>query len=265
MHTRIHAHPGLMATLLALASSATLAFQPLLTDDTGTQGDGGNQIELAYNRDRLKMDGSLTRTTTVPLVFTRGVSETLDFFVGTSHVRMRNSDPDTSVSGMGNPVLGLKWRFHENEASGTSLGLKPEVALPISAKREADGLGTGKSSPTLTLIATQIVPFGAIHANAALGRNRYRENSGNPQATIRRFSIAPVWDVAEQWKLAFDIGTQRERADGQSTRSHFVEFGAIYSPSSDLDFALGFIRQSANADPKAITRSLQAGVTWRFK
>ena len=45
-------------------------------------------------------------------------------------------------SGGGNPSFGAKWRFYENEASGSSLAVKPEVVFPVSAGRENSGLGT---------------------------------------------------------------------------------------------------------------------------
>ena len=43
----------------------------------------------------------------------------------------------------------------------------------------------------------------------------------------------------------------------------YVELGAIYSPSKDLDFALGVIRSLA--DGNARTTQVTAGVTWRFR
>jgi hypothetical protein len=35
---------------IALSPTLALAFQPLVTDDTGTQGAGGNQLEFSYSR-----------------------------------------------------------------------------------------------------------------------------------------------------------------------------------------------------------------------
>ena len=43
----------------------------------------------------------------------------------------------------------------------------------------------------------------------------------------------------------------------------YVELGAIYSPSKDLDFALGIIRN--NRDGNTQTTQLTTGITWRFK
>ncbi len=254
-----------VALLLAASSTASFAFQPLITDDTGTQGAGGNQIEFSVNEDKASVAGDTTKTRTLPLGYTRGLSDTLDVYIAASHIRIRSTVPDTDASGSGNPALGAKWRFFENEDSKTSLGIKPEIRLPVSAAKEAAGLGAGRTSYGLTLILTQEVPFGAIHANLATGRNRFSDTATNPDASTTHISIAPVWEVAEEWKLALDVGSDSETAGGSTTRSSFTEIGAIFSPSKDLDFALGLVRRSDNADPRTTTTSATAGVTWRFK
>ncbi len=246
-------------------SASVSAFQPLVTDDTGTQGSGGNQLELSLNEDRAKVAGNVERLRTVPVVYTRGLTETLDVFAGLSYARIRASTSAGDASGGGNPSFGAKWRFYENEQSKTGFALKPEILLPVSAGREAAGLGRGRTSANLTLILTQEVPFGAIHANAGVGRDRYGDSLNNPDTTTTRASIAPVWDVTDQWKLALDLGTESARAAGVRARSNFVELGAIYSPSEDLDFALGFLRSSDNDSPSATKHTATAGITWRFR
>jgi hypothetical protein len=253
------------ALLLCLAAHALpgLAFQPLLTDDTGTQGTGANQLEFSFSEERAKTAGDLVRVQTLPLVYTRGVSETIDLFAGIGYSRIRSSSP--GGSGYGNPSLGAKWRFYENEESKISIALKPEVIFPVSAGREDTGLGTGKTSGNLTFIVSQEVPFGAVHFNAGVGRDRYRDTLANPDATTWRASLAPVWEVSEEWKLALDLGSESARAAGRSTQANYAELGAIYSPDKDLDLALGCVRRADNASPHTTTSTVTAGLTWRFK
>ena len=74
-----------------------------------------------------------------------------------------------------------------------------------------------------------------------------------------------MWDVSEQWKLALDLGRESETSGGGTTRTWFAELGAIFSPSKDLDLAIGCVRRSDNASPSATTTSLTVGLTWRFK
>lgn len=255
------------AAFFALAglSLSVSAFQPLITDDTGTQGTGGNQLEFSFNEDRSRMDGSTDRTRALPVVYTRGLTESIDVFAGFSYIRIRSGTPGGDASGGGNPAIGAKWRFYDNEASKTSFAIKPEIIFPVSASRESEGLGTGKTSGSLTLILSQEVPFGAVHMNAGVIRDLYRDTLSNPDTTTTRASIAPVWDVSEQWKLALDLGTESARSGGSSVRTNFAEIGAIYAPSKDLDFALGIIRSSDNDSPHTTTNTATVGVTWRFQ
>jgi len=257
--------PGrLLALSIGAAAFPAAAFQPLVTDDTGTQGKGGNQVELSVDEDRTREAGETTRTRTVPFTYTRGLTDALDVFAGVSNVRIHSSIPGVGASGSGNPVLGAKWRFHEMEESKTSFALKPEILLPVSRVREESGLGNGRVSAALTLVATREVSFGAVHANLAVARHRFRDPEA-ARSTIFGASIAPVWDVAPRWKLALDVGYEREKTGGVTTRARYAELGAIYSPSEDLDFALGVIRGTNSADPRAWTSSATLGVTWRFR
>lgn len=253
----------------ALASPA-FAFQPLITDDTGTQGTGGNQLEFSYNHDRERSAGETTRTTTVPGVYTRGLTDTLDVFVSANHTRVRTNDPASNVSGGGNPSFGAKWRFYENEASKLSFGVKPEITLPVSTSKEIQGFGAGKTSYGLTFILTKEVSFGAVHANFFAGRDRFREsskitNTDLADTTTTRASIAPTWDVTDKWKLALDVGSESAKADNVRTRTDFAEIGVIFAPNEDLEFALGIIRSIDDQQPKTGVTSATLGVTWRFK
>jgi hypothetical protein len=269
----------ILLAVLAAFSTPSLALQPLITDDTGTVGAGSNSLEISYNRDRTRIgktveedeNGDLVsvpaeteRAYSVPVVYTRGLTDTLDVYAQIEHVRLRPADHEGRASGLGNTVIGAKWRFFENEDSGTSLAVKPEVLIPVSAQREEDGLGNGKTSGGLTFILSQDVPFGSVHFNAGVARDRFRNSEDNPSATTRHFSIAPVWNVSEQWTLALDVGVDRVRSGGDTVRSKYAEIGAIYAPSEEIELAFGLIRATDNDHPKSKTHGLTVGLTWHF-
>ena len=247
-----------------LFSGIASAAQPWVSDDTGTQGAGGHQLEFSLTQKGEHNSDESQRTRTLGGVYTYGLTETLDVFAGSGYSRIRKPSTSSNVNGFGNPTIGAKWRFFESDESGTSVAIKPEIALPVNVSRERDGLGTGKTSGNLTAILTQEVPFGEVHVNAGLGRDRFRQNDENPATSYKRFSIAPVWEVTEAWKLALDTGFESARANSHTVRTHFVEVGAIYSPNKSLDFAVGAIRAIDNDSPKTTTNTLTAGVTWRF-
>jgi hypothetical protein len=257
--------PCLAAVLLATLSSATLAFQPLITDDTGTQGQGGKQIEVSYGDQQTSLAGDTTRTRTLPLVYTWGASDTLDVYLGIVPTQIRSSIPGVDTGGLGNTALGAKWRFWESADSGTSLAVKPEIRLPVSTSQEAAGLGSGMTSYGLTLILTQELPFGAIHVNLAKGRDLFLDPETRPHASTLRASMAPVWNVSEQWKLTLDLGRESVSAMGDTTWMQFMQVGAVYSPNKDLDLSLGVLRNTDDATPQTTSTTATVGLTWRFR
>lgn len=252
---------------LVLGLSAALpasALQPLVTDDTDTQGAGGNQLEIAFDRTRLRSPDERSTERAWTGVYTRGLTDTLDGFAEVSHVRIRSNVPDADASGRSNPVLGLKWRLWESEADGLSIGLKPEIRFGVSTQSERRGLGTGRTGYAATLIVTKATWFGAVHANLAAAREDYSlaENRAANRRMLYRLSIAPVVDLTPTWKLVFDAGVLTNPDRARRARMGFVEIGAIWVPHEDLELALGLIRDVADGAGRAST--LTAGLTWRF-
>jgi hypothetical protein len=255
---------GLFALLLTVFCTSGWAYQPLITDDTGTQGKGGNQLELAFSDDRIERDGVVNSLRMLPLTFTRGLSDTLDISVGVNHTHLNSNAPGTElISGNGNPSVGLKWRFYENEASKTSLALKAELGLPINREQEGLGLGSGRGYYLVTAVLMQETSFGAILFNLASAQLRYSDALANPDISLVRASLAPVWQVNDQWKLALDLGSTRESAADKQTHIKFFEIGAVFSPDKDLDLAFGFIGRSGG--DSATSRGLTGGISWRFR
>ncbi len=241
------------------------ALQPLITDDTSTQGSGGNQLELSLNQSRITTSGVSDRAGSLPVVYTRGVFETLDLYAGGVYVDLRPGGGAGDARGAGNPTLGGKWRFFDTSAGGTSAAAKLEFLLPVSGSAEAAGLGSASVGGNLTLILSQDLPFGAVHVNASAGRLRYRASGNNPDSTPMRLSAAPVWQLNPQWRLALDLGAQWVQSSQQRVRTGFVELGAIWSPDDDLDLALGVVRTADNQNPGTSAVAGTLGLTWRFK
>lgn len=262
----MHAPKLLAGMLLAATAAGAWGYQPLITDDTGTQGQGGNQLEFSYERDRASQAGATDTARIVGATFTRGLTDTLDAFVSVSHVRISSGQPGVNdANGNGNPAVGMKWRFYENEGSKLSLAVKPILSLGVDERKEALGLGSGRTSYGVTGIMTQETSFGAVHANLVADRTRNSNTAANPNSTMYRASVAPVWDFQERWKAVSDIGVEWERAAGDTTRAYFLELGAIYSPNKDLDLAFAFVHYNQRTHPGTNTNILTAGVTWRFK
>lgn len=253
-----------LAGVVLLPAGAS-AFQPLVTDDTGTQGAGGNQLETAYNRTTDRAPGETTITHEVSVGFTRGITDALDIFIGLGRQKIVPDAPAAVKRGGVNPILGAKWRFHENEASKLSFAFKPQVQFPVSKESEARGLDTARASFGVGLVLTQETGFGAVHANLLVDRVNYADDALNTaeRRTLYQLSVAPVWDVTEGWKLALDAGLMTNPDVTAKARMGYLELGAIYAPSKDLEFAFGIVRNVMDGS----TRTTQAtgGITWRFR
>ncbi|MDR2112487.1 MAG: transporter [Candidatus Accumulibacter sp.] len=256
--------PSRLFSFTALLSACAVFSAPslaqMVTDDTGVQGAGGNQLEVSYDWERTRSGGETERVYSIPVTYTYGLTDSVDIFASVAYARIRV--PGDRVDGFGNTAIGGKWNFFENEASGTSLAIGAELALPVSSQRERDGLGTGKTSGSVNFILSQEVPFGAVHVNAGWGRERFRQSEDN--ATNRHFSVAPVWEIADQWQLTFDTGIDWSRSGGETVRSKYAAMSVIYSPNEDLDLEVGYMRATDDESPRARTHSVAATLSWRF-
>lgn len=233
------------------------AYHPLVTDDTGTQGLGGNQLELGYDYARSKAAGVTGIERAVPFTYTRGLTDDLDVFAGVA----RQTSPG---NGWSNVAVGAKWRFFEDEAARFSLALKPEIVLPVSRAREAAGFGNGKTSYGLNLILTRETDFGELHFNLAAERSNFADTvTFSDRRNLYRLSVAPVWHVAEGWKAALDLGVQTNPDRAEKSRMGYMELGLVYSPSENLDLSFGLTRDIM--DGAVSTTSASFGLTWRFR
>lgn len=252
-------------SLLTWLPACAAAIQPLITDDTGTQGAGGNQLEFGYIRVVEKEPGSRTVVTALPVVYTRGLNDAVDVYVGGAYTRFSPQDPEVLQNGAGNTVAGLKWRFFEDEAGKFSLAVKSELRFPVSERAEDRGLGSAKTNAGAALVLSQETGFGAIHANLAFNSQRFT-TAGN-QAVHRdglwRLSVAPVFDLTERWRMVFDAGLVTNPHRAEKPRMAYVEAGAIYAPTKDIDLAAGIIRDLDHRGHDVYV--FTAGVTWRFR
>jgi hypothetical protein len=242
--------------LLAGWSGHAMAYHPLVTDDTGTQGAGGNQIELGYDYNRSTLNDATATSHGFPVTYTRGITDGLDVFVG-------NTWSSSPTSGLSNFGVGAKWRFYENASSGLSLGVEPKVNLPVSPDAEQRGLGSSKTCYSTAFLVTQETSFGQLLANVSAGR----EDSGlladaDNRKNYYQLSVAPVWQATDKLKLALDLGVMTNSDSSQKYRMGFVEVGAIYSPNQSLDLSLGVIRDVMDGPVQNTT--VTSEVTWRF-
>jgi hypothetical protein len=66
-------------------------------------------------------------------------------------IRIVHEDGDGTAAGPGDLLLGVKWRFLNNEQSQAQLGIYPQLLLP--AGDDASGLGEGRSAFVFPVVA----------------------------------------------------------------------------------------------------------------
>lgn len=260
----------------ALVAAATLslspmahAFFPFVTDDTGTQGQGGSQIELNYefvkaHNDELDIDGRVLGTATetansLASGYAYGVSDNIDVFVGIA----RQSNP---VSGWLNTEIGAKWVFAGDQTSGWSAAVKPTLVLPVSKQMQDNGLGNAKTNLGFALVTSYMTETHELHLNLDYTGNQYAstEQAEDQRKALWRLSAAPVYVINEQWKVGIDVGMQTN-PDYNSRYQAFGEVGIQYAPADNLQLGLGVLGSTAvNASNNGWDVAVTAGVTYQF-
>lgn len=258
---------GLAAGLLA--SAPALAYFPLMTDDTGTQGRGGHQLEFAYihardtnnvfDNDGRVVDSPLMMSNTLPITYTYGLTDELDVFVGVV--------PQTGpVAGWQNTGIGLKWNMAGDQSHGWSVGVKPSLLFPVSKQQQTNGLGNAATNWAVDLIGSYIGQHHELHLNVGYISNRYTPLAdAEPQrGDLWSISAAPVLILNPQWKLALDV----ELATNPAYNSRYVALGqvaVIYAPIKNVQISLGLLGATAiNATDNSRGWSVLTGVAWQF-
>lgn len=228
---------------LGLAAGAVHGAHPLVTEDTGTQGAGGWQLEV--NSEWLREESARAVLPTATLAY--GVTEAIDMQLTTAYL-----DIEGGSSGVLDTVIEAKWRFHERDP--LSLALMPGVRFATGD--ETRGMGAGRTGWGVRAIASY-EPKGdwALHAHAGYTENRNRIDE---RVSLWEIAGALVWQASASLKLAIDLSALSNPAGGGALRQ--VVLGAIYAVSDDLDLDIG-VRWSSEA---AVDEVLLAGVTLRW-
>jgi hypothetical protein len=251
---------------LLLSSPANAVF---VTDDTGTQGTGGNQIQIDYafnkstnaitDEDGIFIEDQLGSSNAYLLTYTRGISENIDIFVGAARQA-------GSVSGWQSTGIGLKWVFAGDQTQGWSAAIKPIIILPTSQNMQNNGLGPAKTNVNVTLISSYLSDTYEWHFNASYASNRQVMNADTEaeRQNIWSVSVSPVLVLNPQWKVGLDVGFQNNPGFNSKT-SAYGELGFLYSPIENLQLGLGVIYAAdLNAKNKAYSYTLTTGLTYQF-
>jgi hypothetical protein len=252
-----------------LFTRPSFAYYPFFTNDTGTQGQGGQQLEASYEwvysqSDAVDEEGRVLGSVSgavsnLPLTYTVGLTDRIDFSVGLARQL-------TPTGGWQNTELGLEWAFWGDQDAGWSFSINPVLLLPVTTAMQSNGLGNARLNALATVIASYMHPDYELHINAGYQSNRYANTDFlNPQrVNLWSVSVAPVLVLNEQWKIGVDIGIQTNPTyDSQYQMS--IGLGILYLPTKNLAIGLGaYAAPSLKEQTRQQSYTITTGVTIKF-
>jgi len=260
----------LSSSLIPHPSSLSWAAHPFITDDTGTQGQGNWQLELQadFLRDERTAGGAQRKdkVNAYTSVLSYGILENLDVQVGASYLNTRTTESGVTIadeSGMGDSTVELKWRFYE--ADDFSLALKPGLTLPTG--NEEKGLGTGKTSWAIALLAAYEAEPWTFLGNIAYTRARFKlpQDAEESRSDLWRVSGGAAYALTGEVRLVGELGLRANESRNDAFlpdgTSQFGMLGVIYSPTKKIDLDLGFRKNFNRAESD---KAYLLGATFRW-
>ncbi len=247
----------LVLSLASMLFPALLqAAHPLITEDTGTQGQNKFQLELTTEQGHEDENFANRHSRKSSAALSYGIRDNIDAIVTApyKHVSIETNGEVETHNGLADTALDVKWRFFEKE--NLSLALKPGVTFPNGD--ETKGLGTGKSAYSLYFITTFAPEPWALHLHLGYLRNR---SSVDERENIWHASVGGWRTMNKNIKLAFDMGRTTNTDKTTGTAPAFAILGLIYSPQEYFDWDFGVKKGLTGPETDY---SLLAGMTFRF-
>jgi hypothetical protein len=231
------------AALALLVSTGAYGAHPLNTEDTGTQGSGGWQLEL--NGERNRDDG--VRGAQAMAVLSYGIAENADLQAGVPWQDLGDE------RGMGDALVAIKWRFWEQ--GRLSAGMRAGFLFPTGDEQR--GLGNGKTNFAGLLIGSYEGERWLLHAHAGYRDNR---NTLGNRGSVTELSAAVLYKLTERIRPLLDVSriTNPDTASGEALQN--VVLGVIWQATKQLDLDVGL----RFGNQPAIERALMLGTTLRW-
>lgn len=260
----------IITSVLMLATSSTsFAGFPSITDDTSTQGAGGNQLDFSYLFQRetngsleiegISLDEENSAGNFIISSYTHGLTDNINIFFGASRQL-------SQINGWNNTEIGLKWLFAGDQSEGWSFAARPRIILPVTKSMQNSGLGNAETNGGLTLISSYLTDGAELHLNAGYVSNRTSSSSedDSQRTNIWSISAAPIWVINDQWKLSLDFGLVTN-PDQNSQYLALAEIAVVYAPVEDIQLGVGILTSPAiNGQRTNNSLTITTSLTWQF-
>lgn len=237
-----------LALLLMFNVACAYAAHPLLTEDSGVQGTGKQQIEFSTDhyseQNRQSQNAGWT--------YTYGANDQLDLFFS---LPMRWS----ATAGIGDASLGTKYLFSEED--GASWALKTELFFPSGSAQKQ--LSKESHDLALTVVYSYTNAAWTTHSNLSLTRRNFKQEhaSMEQRATLWRASLATLFAIPPKIQVLADAGLYQADLKSETYLDQHLLAGFVYSATENLDLDLGikYLRHKTS-----IERQAGIGIAWRF-
>jgi hypothetical protein len=159
------------AGVLGLGVSAAVLAQggpPFVTDDPGTPGDRRWEINVAFVAEKR---GGEQRLATPLVDANYGWGDRIQLKLEVPWV-VQSTREEPVRNGLGNALLGVKWRFADEEKSGIAVAFYPQVEINLVSSSASRGLAERRTSLLLPLAFEK--NLGPFSANMEIG-HQFRE------------------------------------------------------------------------------------------
>jgi hypothetical protein len=155
---------------------ATVGSPPMVLDDTGTPGDHAFEVNFTFEGD-FQTDARVLEAPELDLNYGIGEGIQLKYEVpwGWTRTTVRDENGISSTEssrGVGNSSFGVKYRFYDDDDSGLSLAVYPQVEFRTPGTNTADDGGIASSGTTWVLPALLTKDFERFSITANLGAEK---------------------------------------------------------------------------------------------
>lgn len=242
----------LAACSLLFNAAVSFAAHPLISDDTGTQGEGRQQLELSW--DRINEDSEGVNRRSLDMVWSLGLSDAVDvsIFVPYTHLSHRRVE---STKGIGDGSVNIKWRFLERD----SFSMAATYSLGLLNGDEDEGLGDEELLSFANLVAQKQWQSWQWLVNA--GWQYQHQSDSRFRDHTWQLSSAVLYQSSAQWTWVADIGYRQNPIAARSNAAAVMVVGVIYHLSPGLDLDVGYHKGLNKAD-KSERIGLGLAIRW---
>jgi hypothetical protein len=174
---------------------------PMITDNPGTPGNGQWEINAAYLEDRTAM--ALDRS--FPHIdLNYGLGEHIQLKYETGYLFVSGVNSDGVKRDVDDSLLGIKWRFLDQEKAGVEMSVYPQLEI-VNSNRSV-GRGIAEPGPNLLLPVEIAHAFGSITVVSEVG---YQYWSEQPNEWVA--GLLGAIEVSKQLELMAEIRSVSER------------------------------------------------------